>query len=191
MRLNTRFLAFVFAVLLFSPRLTRAQTDWKLELYSDAQMSSCAVNFNGPGIFQIHIVHTGTGPSLGVGFALYPPACMTGALWAGDRINPEFGILSNTQHPFGVGVAYNECVTLPVYLGYVQFYAFAASEPCCEYGVSDPADEDLDFIGVSCEPSAVPIASGRVIIDPTSNCPCESPVAVQSTTWGRIKSLYR
>ncbi len=188
---KTMRLLWLLFLLVLAPAASHAQSDWKLEMFSDAQMSSCAVNFNGPGLFQIHFVHTGSGESMAVGFALYPPACMTGAFWAGDRFDTQFDILSFTQADIGVAIAYRGCVALPVYLGYVQFYATAPSEACCEYRASEATFVGVQFIGVDCALEAVPVESGRVILNPTPNCPCESPVATQSTTWGGIKSLYR
>jgi len=188
---KTRIRAWLTSICVLAPAVSHAQSDWKLELFSDSQLSSCAVNFTGPGLFQIHIVHTGSGESFVVGFALYPPACMTG-FWAGDRFDTQNLILGSSQDNAGVGISYRGCVALPVYLGYVQFYATTPSEACCEFRASDPSSVASRLEGGNCEDfTAVPIESGRVILNPTPNCPCESPVAVQSTTWGGIKALYR
>jgi hypothetical protein len=192
MRLNKRLLAFVFAALLFSPRSTRAQSDWKLELYTDPQMSSCSFSYSGPQLFQVHIFHTGTVPagSWAVGFALYSPPCLTNVVYAGDHFDTDFLILQNTQHDIGVAISYKGCASLPIYLGYVQYYAFAQGESCCELRPSTPRIPAPGMIGVNCNGTGEPLEVGRVIINPTPDCPCESPVAVRSTTWGGVKALY-
>ena len=61
-----------------------AQVNWTIELYADAQMLECSLNYTEMKIVQVHIFHTGDTPATAVEFALYPPACLNGAIWAGD-----------------------------------------------------------------------------------------------------------
>jgi len=37
----------------------------------------------------------------------------------------------------------------------------------------------------------IAIGAGKVTINETENCPCDPPVAVEETTWGRVKAFYR
>jgi len=180
-----------FSLAAVNPVQIHAQ-NWKLELYTDPQMSSCAVNYAGPGLFQVHVFHTGTGPAeaSAVSFALYSPPCLTGAIYAGDNFNTNFEILQNSQDPRGVSIAYASCIPLPVYLGFVNYYAFSEGEPCCDLHAVDPTHQLFDLMGSTCEFDGVPMESGHVIINPTPDCPCESPVATRSTTWGSVKALY-
>ena len=185
-------LAFSLAGL--APVQVHAQ-DWKLELYTDAQMSSCSFSYSGPQFFQVHIFHTGKMPaaeSLVIGFALYLPPCLTNTVYAGDYFDTDFLILQNTQDDLGVAISYRGCAPLPIYLGYVQFYVFGQVESCCELRPSIPRIPAPGMIGVTCDGRTdVPLEVGRVIVNPTPACPCESPVALQSTTWGGVKALYR
>ena len=181
----------ISSLLLFTA--TANAQNWKIELYTDAQMSSCSFTYSGPQLFQVHVFHTGTGPAeaSAVSFALYSPPCMTGAIYAGEHFDVNFTLLQNSQDTRGISIGYGTCIPLPVYLGYVDYYAFSEGEGCCDLRAVDPTHQLFDLMGATCDFQGVAMESSRTIINPTANCPCESPVATRSTTWGRVKALYR
>jgi len=172
--------------------LAQAAPKWKMELFADAHMSSCAISYNAPGIMQIHVFHTGDEPSAGSVFALYPPPCLVGAIWLTDVVIPPFLSLLSTQNQHGLHVAYAGCQSLPAYIGYVNFWVTDNSVSCCEFLVADPVHPSTGLDAVACDLSTLfHVEPGRAIINETLNCPCQEPVAVEETTWGQIKALYR
>ena len=177
---------------LFAAQAAEAQPNWEIRLYNDADMSSCTVSYSAPGVIQIHVFHTGDEGSTASSFALYPPACMNGATWLGDVINPAFFGMANTQSDVGVSVAYRTCTAMPIHVGYVNFYVGDTSVSCCEFPVSDPTSTGMGIDGVYCDFSGQTAATGRsAVINPTPDCPCEIALAVETTTWGGVKALYR
>lgn len=183
-------LQFVLLLTLATP--VNGQPNWKIELFNDEHMSSCAVNYSAPGLLRINVFQTGDAPALGSSFALYPPPCLTGAVWVGDVVTPPFLFQYNTQDARGLWVAYTSCASMPIHIAEVRFFMTEAIS-CCEFPVSDPVDANSGIDGAQCgiNPAVHALGVGA-IINPTPACPtCDSPVAVSETTWGGIKSLYR
>ena len=172
-----------------------AQPNWTLELYGDAQMSSCTISYSAPGIIQVHIFQTGDTDSGASEFSLYPPDCLPGVAWLADVITPPYIWLENTQTEQGIAVAFRGCATPPIYVGYVNFYVTDLTVECCGFNVTDPISPYTGIRSVGCRPPfdsvIYPMATKGVMVNPNPQCPCDLPVAVESTTWGKIKSFYR
>jgi hypothetical protein len=185
----------IVALLLLGLTLStaEAQPSWKIELYGDAEMSNCAIEFSAPGVVRIHIFHTGDSPSGAIEFALYAPECLAGAVWLGDVISEDWLQLGNTQNAAGIAVSYRGCASTPIHIGYVNFYVPTLDLPCCEMFVSDPVDPGVGINAVTCLPEnrIYPVAVRSLIIKPTPGCPCGQALPVKSTTWGGVKALYR
>jgi len=164
-----------------------------IAFYTDASMTSCELVDQAPALVQIHMFHTGTLPTAFVGFYAAPPACWTGATWLGDIVNPAFRVGSNTQASTGIVIIYTGCLTPPQYLGYMNFAMAGAGQACCMYGASDPPNENDDLSAFGCSttaPEERPAIARPIVINPDASCPCVSPVAVEETTWGKVKALY-
>jgi len=171
---------------------SEAQATWKIELFNDAEMSTCTVSYSAPGVIQIHVFHTGDLSSTASSFALYPPACMAGSTWLGDVVNPDFLGFGNSQLEEGLAVAYRVCTPTPIHVGYVNFHVSDVDVSCCQFAVSDPLHDMVGIDGVTCDPMTMWAAQGgKVVVNPLPECPCEISLAVETKTWGQIKALYR
>src|SRR5262245_47565354 len=171
-----------------------AQPNWKLELYGDAQMSNCAITYSAPGIIQVHIFQTGDTDAGASEFSLYPPDCLPGVTWAGDVINPSYLPTGDTQRDIGIAVAFRGCATPPIHIGYVNFFVTDLGVECCEFNVTDPISPYIGINSTGCRRpfnNIYPMSTKGLVVNPNPQCPCQLPVAVESTTWGQIKSLYR
>ena len=72
----------------------------------------------------------------------------------------------------------------------MNFTAIGHGQPCCDYPVL-PAPPEPGVQVYRCDDRIYHYGTGRgVIINPDASCPCDTPLATESTTWGRVKSLY-
>jgi len=174
----------------------------KITLYADAAGTDCSVTETVPGIVSMYMFHVGSGVRRASKFTAPKPACWTGAVWAGDVISPGLGVaIGNTQSDFTLyynyaGVScFQEPNPLPLYIGTINYFVVSPGPSCCEYPVLPASDSEVpgSVITVLCvePPSLIAIGAGKVTINETEDCPCDPPVAVEETTWGRVKAFYR
>jgi hypothetical protein len=160
-----------------------AQTT-KVELFADANGTSCELVDQGTALRSIYVFHTGTASSTGLRFKVSKPDCWLGATWVGD-VSPFVTVGSSS---LDWSVAYVACKTLPVYVGQINYFATGASLPCCEI-VAQPA---FQFVWTDCDFGEHPLVAGqKVVINANESCRCGGPLATETSTWGRVKSLYR
>lgn len=164
----------------------------KIEVFADAQMVSCELLDNGFGIRSVHIFHTGPLAATGSQFVAPIPACWVGATWLGDTVAAPFLAIGNSQTDWTI--VYTGCLQPPIYVARIDYFSTGASQSCCKYGVApSPSASEPGVLAIDCN-FANFVASNdvRVTINPSSECPCGSPaLPVQSTTWGRVKAMYR
>jgi hypothetical protein len=172
----------------------------RLDLFTDAAGTQCELVDSGSALRNIYVFLNGTAPALSVEFAAPRPACWQGATWVGDVLpGPRFWV-GNTQIDFIVStydptVEVGQCRTPPVFICSMLFVATGASLPCCTVSVVAPIVHPSSFLPlnyIDCLFAEQPLAIGQSItINPNETCRCNLPLATESTTWGRVKSLYR
>ena len=169
-----------------SARQANAQ---KIELYADATMSSCELVDQGQALRSIHVFYTGTATATAVRFKAPKPACWLGATWIGDVLGgPGFGSAGNSQSEIFIGFGF--CLAPPVHAAQINYFATGGAEPCCEVTAMQPSPFPFSYF--SCDYNELPVTAGqKVVINPNETCRCQSPLAIETTTWGRVKSLYR
>lgn len=156
----------------------------QLELFSDAALSSCSLT-DVPGLVIVYVAQTGGEPMSGVQFSAPKPACWN-ATWVGDEWGTSGGEFGNSQTL--ASVAYGECRTAPALVIKMLFLSAGSTSPCCAYNTLD-ADIYSDCVLFHDHP--LETGPRSVTINPDASCPCALPVAVEPSTWGRVKSLYR
>jgi len=167
----------------------------KLTLYADAGGSDCSIADTAPGVVEVHIIWTGSGGRKALRFRAPKPACWTGATWLGDVIAGNFLTIGTTQSD-DLSIAWTACFDLPIYVGKMNFFGVGTGEPCCQYPVLPGVHSEIpgSVVGVDCNPppfgTKVAIGAGKVTINETEDCLCNPPLAVEETTWGRVKALY-
>ncbi len=169
----------------------------KVTLFADAAMTDCSItgNLASPGIVEVHMFHLGSGNRIAVEFLAPKPPCWSGAIWVGDVIAPPLLVIGNTQS-VDISIAYTACLPLPVYLGRINYLVTNDSPPCCQYSVI-PSTVVYPSLGPSVYAVVCPsntliaIGAGSAVVNEDPSCLCDPPLAVEETTWGRIKALYQ
>lgn len=176
--------------------VAHAQEQRVLRFFADPAGTNCEIVNTQSEIVTIHMLLTGDGSTANtVTFSAPTPACWTGAVWLGDDVNPSYLWLGTTHDPAaGLTVTFIGCKNLPIYLGSMTFEA-SGSEPCCYYDILPGLPATVNQLRIiDCDGDPVVIPAVGVTINPDAGCPCgssELPVAVEETTWGRVKALYR
>lgn len=158
----------------------------QLELFSDAGLSSCSLS-DVPGPVIVYVVQTGGEPMSGVRFSAPKPACWN-ATWVGDDYGSTGGEAGNSQTV--ASVAYGQCRTAPALVIRMLFVSAGSTSACCAYNTLD-ADIYSDCVFPLFHDHPLATGPKSVTINPDASCPCALPVAVEPSTWGRVKSLYR
>jgi hypothetical protein len=194
------------AILVMLSSAALAQANYRLEFYADEGLSSCELAMTTAGLVKVHMLVTGHGHLAAMSFKAVKPPCMGNAVWIADIWQGLAAYYGNTQATAGsngVDVVF-ECAPLPRYVGWIWFSISEPAAPCCMYGPSPgswggritfPGYMELD-IWDTCTPApdglaAVPMSGKGLVVNANATCACNGPVAVQPTTWGSVKALYR
>jgi len=178
-------------MVLFMAAYASADPIYKVELSGDNALASCAVAGDGGGLVAVHMFLTGTTDVTAVILRAPVPSCWAGAVWVGDQLAEPWLALGDSQADIGLSIAFGECRSLPVYLGYINYFGVPAS-PCCElYAVGSPTQFNGTPGIANCSFVEYAATGGRVLINADSTCPCQQPLATQQSTWGGVKALYR
>lgn len=167
-----------------------------VEFYNLDGRNRCAIDATLPGVVEVHVLHTGPGSSTGLLFSAYFPECFPGSTWVADELAEPWVSIGTTQDSFGLSIGYGECRPLPIYVGKMVLVASGGTAHCCRYQATHPTGWTYftapvlatDCAFVEWTGTAVPVIVNQ---DPSCLCAAAGPVAVEPTTWGRVKSLYR
>jgi len=181
----------IVLVSLFAAPYSHAQN--KLELFANVERTECEVSDNsGPAVVAVHAWVTGPIQGNVARFKAPKPACWQGATWVGDTLPVTSVAIGNSQIDWTVAffTGTGHCVPEhipPIYVGAINFFVTGEALPCCEM-VAMPFSPGF----VDCSFNELPLTAGqKVVINPDDTCRCQSPLAIEATTWGRVKSFYR
>jgi len=136
--------------------------------------------------------HTNIREATAIQFAAPVPACWTGAVWLGDVVVTGLQIGNTQDEVFGISIGYETCLQLPVYIGYMNFFAAGVAQTCCVYtavGATGSPSGQIEV--VNCDERKWYGVGGELVINPDQTCPCEFPIPVRTNTWGAVKALYQ
>jgi hypothetical protein len=185
-------LLLAIAALMLLTSVANSQSGGRVELYPDAQMSSCSLVDNGPDVVEVHIFHTNIREATAIQFAAPVPACWVGAVWLGDVIVVGLPTGDTQNEFFGISIGYMTCLQLPVYIGYMNFFTAGVAQTCCIYtavGATGAPSGQIEVI--DCDLHKLYAVGGELVINPDQTCPCTFPIPVSNNTWGAVKALYR
>ena len=180
----------VLLLTLLATSLVQAQTTEKITLYADQAGTDCSISETGVQEVSVYMFHEGAGGRLGVLFRALKPPCWTGATWIRDSIDSWLHM--GTSQGQYLAVSYGAtagCGILPIYIGKIVFAVTGVAEACCTLRVI-PGVGEQSVITADCNSFNIPIMAGYAVINEDASCPCSPPLAVDTVTWGRIKSLY-
>jgi hypothetical protein len=160
-------------------------------LFADPEGTDCAA-FDLPGLLLVYVVHMDTPGATGSQFAIdYSGAPDLTFLSEAYPVGIALGTIDG---PDGVSIGYGDCLTSPLHIATISFFASGLSAPCSTLRVI-PAPSKEEILVVDCEfPSNFLIATGQgMYINPNQDCPdcTEGTVATETNSWGNLKSLYR
>ena len=190
--MKTALLITLLACICVAPALAQD----RVELWADRTMSSCSISEPAsPAVVEVHVFVTGSVTANAVRFRAPKPDCWVGATWLGDQLEADVLSVGNSQTDWSIAwyggaggcTARN---TMPIYLGAIIYQISGQSQPCCKVEVL-PAGEfafvDCDYIEHDLEPGK------SVVVNPNESCGCQGALtlAVQPSSWGAVKALYR
>jgi hypothetical protein len=158
-------------------------------------------NDSGPGLRTVYVRHEFNIGATASRFklSLGPGVSMTYV----SETHPFPMTAGNTQD--GISVCYGECTPGPLVLVTVTYMFIGATSQCSRLNVvPHPLAQTVDVIGCLGIPETA-AASDMYVLAPGAICGCPDshafagnpqtfgclPVAVETTTWGAIKALYK
>jgi hypothetical protein len=160
----------------------------------------CNITANPVGITSVWVYLWSYAPVSvkAVQFAAYKPECMSNAIWISDNVQ-QVDLFGSTQADVGLSLNINPCVSLPYseigyYLARIDFLVTSPVPACCVFQVTHPTYWDYyDTPGtaIDCDDNEIPVGGSSVVFNANETCPCDGALKTESTTWGKVKSLYR
>jgi hypothetical protein len=166
-----------------------------ISLYADPGRESCEVVDVYPGVVQLHLFYEGDLGAKAVAFVAPTPECWTDAVWLGDVIAEPWlpGVGDTHDEADGILVNLLGCHSGSVYLGYMSFQASGRGARCCAYEIVGSKTGGPPAV-VDCNGALVAVETGDLVVNPSKGCGCVDGnivVAVEASSWGRVKALYR
>lgn len=167
-----------------------AEAGNRIELYGTHDRTSCFISEPvSPPIVQIHVFLAGDFNATGVRFTAPKPSCWVGATWLGDALRSGLAA-GQSQGDWSIG--FGKCVdtSAPYYIGAISYLISNQALACCEYD----ALPSVQFAWTDCEFVEYDLEESKsALINPDESCGCQAgtTLAIESTTWGKVKSLYR
>jgi len=189
-----RILLPLLIISLMSPAAAHAASGGRIALYSDAGLSECALTDMSAGVADVYVFHNVQGSAVlylgvaGISFALLPSSGFDGT-WLEDIVPAGLG--ANGTSPSGTNVGSLTCWFRDKLLLHVRYQVQGGSSSCSFLqAVPYPGFPSIDALTCGTgEP--IPVDGDRIFVNPDGSCPCDVPVAIEPTTWGRIKAMYR
>lgn len=174
----------------------RAQSGGILFVATDSLVTSRVFYDNAPGLCTFYVIHepAQAGDEFEAVRFKMDNGGFTG-VWVGDVTN-FFSIAGNSQT--GIAVSYGGCVQAPhVVLGVSYFCA--GTSGCTTVGLApDPGSVTGTIEVYDCNSALLPpptvyalCVNATLVPDDTGYGYCDCTLPVESTTWGKIKGIYR
>jgi hypothetical protein len=155
-----------------------AQAGERIELFSDAALTDHTLTDTAPRIVDVYVAHFDTPGTTGCLFRIVASTGFTG-VWLGD--SSSWYTAGDSQS--GITVVYDRCLIGSAVMLKVTYQLFGTSASCSSLSTTN-------------HPISLP---GLVYCDrcfseynlPASSLFVNCTVAVEPTTWGQVKALYR
>lgn len=199
---QTRQVALAWAVLICGLLVRPAQAQVEIEASDVPHASSCMLdNDQGPGLRNVYIrlVFNNGATAARFAVALGPGVTMT---YVSE--STAYASVGNTQD--GITICFNNCLLGEPMIATVTYMSYTTDARCSEVRiVPHPAAQTVEVR--KCNGSTVVAYAQDLQIVPPATMPCLcsnphlfpgtpssfdcAPVAVEGTTWGRVKALYK
>lgn len=155
-------------------------------LFADNQGLACNITVPVLAPLTVYVVHKSPTGATGSVWRLIAPTSGSFFYQGGSVANAN--ILSIGDPIAGLSLAYGGCVTGDFHIYTLNFFATAAV-PACSYMTLAEDPSQVAPLSVDCIFAEIPVVPGQGILNADGSCDCD--VATESTTWGKVKSLYR
>lgn len=156
-------------------------------LFSDTIGENCTA-VDVPGLLEVYVVHMDSPGATAAEFSIDSSGAP--ALdWLADTAVFDVTVGSS---PSGVGIGYGTCLTSPIHILTVKYFASGLSAPCSVLRVVEHPDTGA-IRATDCEFNFVAVEGRGMFINPTPDCEdCDLvPVGTEQNTWGSLKSIFR
>ena len=165
-----------------------------ISLFADVSGADCNLRDAAPGLCNVFIVHVSAPAVSGSEFGVSEPTCLLAAFLS---YTPIWGvdIAANPAAPLqGRSVGYGGCFGSPILVGTLAYFCQALTGPCCIQGVIAHSITGV-VSAVDCNSNPLTPTCSVAYWNPNAGCTCNvgnggCTVAVHTTTWGQIKSMY-
>lgn len=160
-----------------------------ISAYADGAGTSCNIVDTAPGIITVNVIHKHTVGGTASQWAINLGG---GATLTFTGLTAAPGMLMLGTPPTDVSIAYGGCVTGDFLIATASYFGAGTSPPCSfiNFGASPLSPIPGEVAMVDCDFTTLNVVpTGQANINPNVNCQCD--VAVNETTWGGIKALYR
>jgi hypothetical protein len=168
-----------------------AQVDvGRIGVYGDEDASSCQIQDRAQSYVYAYVLHTDAQEANIVSFALdHDPGL--NMMFLSVTLNPALLYLGNPVT--GTKVSYVGCKTsFPQLLATLRWNGDGTTTECAAIRpVPNPDDTRGIVYAVDCSTNIRPLSTDPGWVNDTGDCPCTPPVPTETTTWGRIKSMYQ
>ena len=170
-------------------------SDSSITAYSDPAGNMCTLADNGEQALQVYVVHSVGSNPLGVVAADFRVVASSGfaADYVGENIEPGFLVLGDLRS--GIQIAYALCVSGSFLVATITYQGHGTSQPCSAIEIQPHPQAPSGAIEVmDCyfdTARASTLGSLYVNVEEGACAPWCNPVSVESSTWGRVKALYR
>ena len=172
-------------LILASMAASNAVANGTLMVYSDPAYTSAALE-NDLGPVSVYVVHEGTFQMQSARYQVYSES--TTLVWVAD-VNPHTQTTGTSQT--GVTVVYDGCLSSPVLVQEIQYMGDGSSPVGSCISIAHVQGEPV-MVVTHCDgsPRAPSNAGVCVKCTPPAFGDCME-LPVETSTWGRVKGLYR
>ena len=153
-----------------------------LSIYSDPALTQCTLSDASPRVSSVYVAET-TDAATGVRFRVAPSPGFTG-VWLGD--SSPYQPIGSSQTDLSLG--FGACLA-GKFLVLTLTYQLFGTSTCSELAIA-PAVGFPVSICVPCAGETPCVGDQPLHVNCSGSFDC-GPLATESTTWGKVKSLYR
>jgi hypothetical protein len=159
----------------------------KLGVYSDTAGNSCNITDAAPAIVPVYVVHK-FDPGEGATAARFKLQT-TNVTMSPVGASSPFAVLGTWDT--GVSIGYGSCQSAAVVIITINFFGSGTNPACGRFDmVPDPFAPSGTIQITNCDFGDVNVANGgSAIVNPNGTCQCN--IAVNQSTWGGVKALYK
>jgi len=174
-------IGFVLLILSFvSASYAQGYSGGSILIFSDAALTNPTLADNQPGMKNLYVVNTDFIASTGLRFRTVAGVGFTG-VWLSES-SPFITVGKSTKD---LSIGFGSCLFAPVMVLTMTYQFFGTSAACSALSIAPPDGFPFALCnsGGGCIDELPCLGLGSLGV----NC----PVATESTTWGRVKALYR